>query len=208
MTSTHETTGDRSPRRRLGGRLAVAAGLAAGLAVGWLLLPRLLYGREAQPLDFNHVLHTDDAGLACQDCHRLRDDGSFAGLPDLAGCADCHTETQGDSPDEQRLVDDYVSTGRPIPWLVSSRQPQNVYFSHAAHVKLAAIACSRCHGDIGASTSLPVYEYNRISTYSRRIWGPRIAGGGPRESDSMKMSDCTDCHARRGVADHCLMCHK
>jgi hypothetical protein len=190
------------------GRLAFVLGLAGGLAAGWLLLPHLLYERQLQPLNFDHAMHTGDVGMACADCHAFRADGSFTGIPAVAACADCHSETQGESPAERRLVDDYVVAGREVPWLVYSRQPQNVHFSHAAHVELAGIECERCHGNHGETSSLPPYEVNRLSTYSRRIWGPRVAGGGPGMGDSMKMSDCSGCHARRGVQDHCLMCHK
>jgi len=190
------------------GRSAFAVGLIGGLAVGWLLLPQILYSQQHQPLDFNHVMHTEDAGMDCTDCHGYRDDGSFAGIPTVSACEECHAEPMGESTIEQQMIDDYITPGQEIPWLVYSRQPQNVYFSHAAHVELAGIECSRCHGDHGTTTTLPVHEVNRISTYSRRIWGPRLIGGGPELSDSMKMSDCSDCHAERGIQDHCLMCHK
>lgn len=193
---------------RIMGRSAFVVGLIGGLAVGWLLLPQLLYSQQQQPLDFNHVMHTDEAGMDCTDCHDYRSDGSFAGIPTVSVCEECHADPLGESTVEQQLVDDYITPGQEIPWLVYSRQPQNVYFSHAAHVELASIECSRCHGDHATTTTLPVYEVNRISTYSRRIWGPRIIGGGPDISDSMKMSDCSDCHAERGIQDHCLMCHK
>ena len=183
-------------------------GLAGGLAAGWIAFPELLYERRPQPMNFNHQVHTVDAGMECADCHSFRDDGSFTGIPGVACCADCHSEVMSDSPEERRLVDDYVTPEREIPWLVYSQQPQNVYFSHAPHVRLAEIECRRCHGDHGRSKTLPLYERNRISTYSRSIWGKRIAGGGPDLWDSMKMSDCSDCHADRDVQDHCLMCHK
>ena len=195
-------------RRAVLGRLLTALGLAAGLLAGWVALPAFLYGRQEQPLPFNHRVHAEAAAMSCEDCHGFGDDGSFAGIPRLAGCADCHSEAQGDTDAERRLVEDYVAPGREIPWLVYARQPDNVYFSHAPHVRRAAIECRRCHGDHGTSTTTPVYQFNRISTYSRNIWGPRIAGGGPNVWDSMKMSDCCRCHAERGVRDHCLMCHK
>ena len=187
---------------------AFIIGLAGGLAAGWLLLPELLYSRQAQPMDFNHAIHTQEGGMECVDCHAFRDDGSFGGIPVVALCAECHTEPMGESTSEQQLIDQYVGPDQEIPWLVYSRQPQNVYFSHAAHVKLAEIECRRCHGDQGLSETLAVVEINKLSTYNRRIWGPRISGGGPDPWDSMKMNDCSDCHARRGVQDHCLMCHK
>jgi len=190
------------------GRVLVALGLAAGLAAGWVALPAFLYVRREQPLPFNHLVHVESAAMSCDDCHGFGDDGSYVGIPPVSACADCHSEAQGETEAERRLVDDFVTPGREIPWLVYARQPDNVYFSHAPHVKLAGLECWRCHGDHGMSATTPVYQVNRISTYSRNIWGPRIAGGGPNEWDSMKMSDCTDCHAERGVRDHCLMCHK
>jgi menaquinone reductase, multiheme cytochrome c subunit len=174
-------------------------GLAIGLGAGWLLLPELLYSEQEQPMDFNHAIHAEDAEMSCEDCHVFREDGSFA---------DCHDEALGESESERRLVDEYVVPDVEIPWLIYSRQPQNVYFSHAAHVQLAEIECRRCHGDQGVSETLTTLETNRISTYSRRIWGSRISGGGSEPWDSMKMNDCSDCHAERGVKDHCLMCHK
>lgn len=189
-------------------RFAGLFGLAGGLGVGWLLLPALLYSQQPQPLDFNHALHTEDEGMTCADCHSFRADGSFAGVPGVAVCVDCHEEALGDSPAELQLVETYVTPGLEIPWLVDARQPQNVTFSHAAHVRLAEIACEQCHGPRGSMTTAPLHETNRISTYSRSIWGPRIAGGGPQAWNSMKMSDCSNCHAARGIRDNCLMCHK
>lgn len=189
-------------------RFAFVAGLIGGLAAGWLVLPDHLYCLHPQPMEFNHVVHTDDAGMECVDCHAFRDDGSFTGIPAVAVCADCHAEPMGESTEELFLVEEYIEPGREIPWLVYSRQPQNVYFSHIAHVKLSEIECRRCHGDQGRAETLPPLEINRVSTYSRRIWGPRISGGGPNPWDSMKMNDCSACHAQNGVQNHCLMCHK
>lgn len=190
--------------------LAFAAGLLLALAAGWLGLPRLLYARAEQPLEFSHQRHASEAtGLGCQDCHSLRADGSFSGLPPLTSCSGCHSEALGQTEAEKRLVDEYVKPGREIPWLVYSRQPENVRFPHAAHVKRAGIACERCHHGHGASATLRPQQTNRISGYSRDIWGPSLArfgGGGP---SGMKMSDCESCHAREGRgASSCLACHK
>lgn len=193
---------------RLAGRIAPFAGLLAGLALGWLALPAFLYRSEAQPLDFNHAVHAEQAGLGCADCHGFAADGSFVGIPPTASCAECHADVLGESAAEKQLVERYIGPEQEIPWLSYYDQPQNVLFSHASHVVLAQIECRRCHGDHGTSTTLPLYESNRISTYSRRIWGPRIAGGGAEPWDSMKMSDCSGCHAERGVQDSCLMCHR
>lgn len=208
VTSPDPEHGHGVRRRRLLARLALAAGFAGGLLTGWVALPRYLYGRSEQPLVFNHAVHTVDGGMACEDCHGFGADGDFAGLPTVSVCRSCHTEALGDTDAERALIADYVVPDREIPWRAYSRQPDNVYFSHAPHVLRAAIECRRCHGDRGQSTTTPVYEFNRLSTYSRNIWGPRISGGGPEIWDSMKMSACCRCHAASDVRDHCLMCHK
>jgi cytochrome c553 len=71
-----------------------------------------------------------------------------------------------------------------------------VFFSHAAHIKGADMDCVTCHGHIGESKSLKVYEQNRITGYSRDIWGENIAGFKKNPWDRMKMDDCAECHQR------------
>ncbi len=45
--------------------------------------------------------------------------------------------------------------------------------------------------------------------YNHEVIDPiEVCTGGPEPWDSMKMNDCSDCHAKNGVRDHCLMCHK
>jgi len=177
-------------RRTLG---FFVAGLAVALALGWLGFPRLLFARAEQPLRFSHKTHAA-TGSGCADCHPIGADGRFAGIPRVETCAACHAEPQGKSADEKRLVEDYVKPGREIPWLVYSRQPDNVRFPHAVHVKRAGIACERCHGAHGASDALPALETNRITGYSR---------------DLATMNDCESCHAQRlHERTACLACHK
>lgn len=196
--------------------LSFAIGLAASLIVGWVIFPKLLYSQKRQPIDFNHAMHVELVEEGCASCHFFREDGTFSGAPTLAQCVDCHTEVQGDTPNELRFVEEYVQKGREVPWLVYSRQPQCVYFSHVAHVKMGGMDCVACHGHIGESESLPVYEENRISGYSRNIWGQNIAGFKKNSWDRMKMDDCAECHARESVMqasvqtkrEGCFVCHK
>jgi menaquinone reductase, multiheme cytochrome c subunit len=193
-----------SPRARI----AFLVGLVLSLAVGWLLFPRLLYVQAQQPLPFNHQLHTEQ-GLACEDCHAFRADGSFVGVPPIAVCAGCHAEPVGSTAGEKQLVEDYVKPGLEIPWRVYARQPDNVHFPHAAHVKRGALSCERCHGPHGTSATLRPYESNRVSGYSRDIWGPRLLRVGGQPWQGMKMSDCVACHAAQGQGGTaCLACHK
>ncbi|MGO9273409.1 MAG: menaquinone reductase multiheme cytochrome c subunit QrcA [Terriglobia bacterium] len=174
--------------------LVVGLGLAAALLVGWVAFPRALYVQRRQPLEFRHQTHAEKSGDAqCSDCHVLRDDGTFAGIPPKETCAGCHSERIGTSKAEAILVDNYIKPGREIPWLVYARQPANVWFSHAVHVRRAALDCAECHSTYGKSHGVRVCEQDRISGYSR---------------DVMKMSDCESCHRRRNVEVGCLGCHE
>jgi hypothetical protein len=122
----------------------------------------------------------------------------------------------GDSDNEAVFVEQYVAKEREVPWLVYSRQPDCVFFSHAAHVYGADLACETCHGSIGTSDSLKPYEENRITGYSRDIWGHSIGGFKHNTWDRMKMDDCAECHETAGIHDSsvqtgrdaCFVCHK
>jgi hypothetical protein len=114
----------------------------------------------------------------------------------------------GASPAEGILVDNYIKPGQEVPWLVYSRQPANVWFSHAIHVRQAGLGCAECHGKYGESDEPRIYEQNRISGYSRDIWGHSMSRLGRAAGDGMKMSDCEDCHSRHKVEVGCLGCHK
>ncbi|HXK59848.1 MAG TPA: cytochrome c3 family protein [Acidobacteriota bacterium] len=189
--------------------LAFILGFILMLGIGWWAFPLALYEKIDQPVQFSHKTHTgENVGMACEDCHTFREDGSFGGIPTMDNCTGCHSELQGTSAAEKVLFEEYISKNREIPWLVYSRQPENVYFSHVHHVKLAEIDCERCHGPHGASEALPPYERNRISGYSRNIWGQSISGIRTAPWDGMKMDDCESCHADHNVGLSCMGCHK
>ena len=177
------------------GRILFAAGVLAALCAGWRGFPTVLYQNVAEPVDFSHKIHADKAGAKCDDCHALRGDGTFAGAPTLDKCASCHAQAMGSSQQEKRFIDQYVTSNREIPWQSYTRQPQNVYFSHAFHVKLAKLDCSVCHGDQSRSDTLPPAQVDRISGYSGSL-------------HFQNMDACEDCHRQRGAANSCLACHK
>ena len=191
-------------------------GLAASLLLGWVVFPQLLYSQKEQPIQFNHVLHSELVDNSCESCHFFRDDGTFSGVPKIAQCIDCHEEVQGESAEEEKFVTQYVQREREVPWLVYSRQPACVFFSHAAHVKMGKMECGTCHGLIGESETLKTYEANRITGLSRDIWGKNIAGFKKNTWDRMKMDDCSECHQKvdvnqNSVQTHkggCFVCHK
>ena len=147
--------------------LSFIVGLVISMILGWVLFPKLLYSQKRQPINFNHQLHVEQVEEGCESCHYFRDDGSFSGIPKLESCVECHEETMGESDDEAVFVEQYVSKGIEVPWLVYSRQPPCVFFSHAAHVKVAGMDCVTCHGHIGESEESRIYEQNRLTGYSR-----------------------------------------
>jgi len=157
--------------------LTFGLGLATALAAGWFAFPYALYVRRAEPLDFRHKAHAEKSGVSqCTDCHALRDDGSFAGIPQADVCAPCHNESMGKRN-----------------WLVNFRQPANVWFSHAIHMRRAKLDCATCHGPYGESAQPVAYQQDRISGYSRQV---------------MDMNTCEKCHRERKVEVGCLGCHK
>ncbi len=191
-------------------------GLVASLLVGWIGYPDLLYGKKEQPFQFNHALHNLVVDNGCESCHYFREDGTYAGVPKLADCIMCHEDVVSEYPEEEVFVYEYVHKNKEVPWLVYSRQPDCVYFPHAAHVKKAEMDCVTCHGNIGTSTRLKTYEYNRITGYSRDIYGKNMLGLKTNTWDRMKMDDCAECHIREGVKQSsvqtgkgpCFVCHK
>ena len=184
-------------------------GVFVALLVGWVMFPRVLYSQKHQPLDFLHKTHAEKSGVAdCGECHTIREDGTFAGLPAMEKCAGCHSEAMGQSKAEATLVNGYIKPGTETPWLVYSRQPANVWFSHAVHVKRAGLACTECHASFGESDQVKIYEVNRISGYSRDIWGHSISRLRRAPYEGMKMSDCEECHERHKVEVGCLGCHE
>lgn len=186
-----------------------AGGFGLALAIGWLLFPALLYKREAQPLQFSHLVHTGDkAGMSCGDCHTVGEDGRFEGIPSMDKCGTCHSSQLGESEAEKVLVDDYIGPGKPIPWLVYLRQPDNAYFPHGIHMSDGTLKCEQCHGQHGKSESLRAREVNRISGYSRDVWGRNMSGISLDGEQGMKMDRCIRCHARLEKREGCIACHK
>jgi menaquinone reductase, multiheme cytochrome c subunit len=205
------TAGDTSDDKGLGlGVIFFIAAFVICFLSSTLLFPKLLYSKKEQPFNFDHALHVGEAG-DCESCHAFRDDGTYAGIPKLEKCFECHSEDPlGESEDEAVFVEEYLSKEKEVPWLVYSRQPDCVYFSHAAHTAgEEPMDCVTCHGPIGESTTLKPYQANRITGYSRDIWGESIWGIKKHSWDRMKMDDCAACHKEKtGQKGSCFQCHK
>jgi hypothetical protein len=191
------------------GIILFTGGFALALILGWFVFPMALYRDEPQPMQFSHKTHAGEkGGMSCTDCHSFATNGRFQGIPTIAKCAECHSAPLGESAMEKVLVEEYVTPNREIPWLEYSRQPDNVYFSHVVHVKMADLKCGDCHGPHGQSDELRVVQVNRISGYSRDIWGPNISGFPSESWQGMKMDRCVRCHEQHERRDGCIDCHK
>lgn len=172
-------------------------GILASLFVGWVAFPALIQSRQNQPVHFSHQRHGEDVSLKCEDCHNFRPDGSFAGIPSLAKCLECHESAQGSSQEEAdfiKLAQKLKKDNKNVPWLIYSRQPDHVFFSHAAHIKMAKADCAACHASVGGKTDKnPSYGYKWISGYAPEV---------------MSMKACETCHEKKGKSNACFTCHK
>jgi menaquinone reductase, multiheme cytochrome c subunit len=187
----------------------VVTGILLGGILGWIIFPLALYSSEPQPVSFSHYVHTGaGAGLTCDVCHGFDAEGRFLGIPDVHKCAECHSSAIGTTPSEAALIATYVTPDREIPWHTYNRLPDNAYFSHAAHVRQAGLACSDCHGTHGTSDSLQSYDENRITGESRDVWGRENIDFTGTASTGKKMDRCVRCHAEHDHAGGCVECHK
>ncbi len=76
----------RDIRGRVWPYLALALGIVLIAAV---VLPVIALGssRVPQPVDFNHLKHTQDLGLGCEFCHPYAQTSAHSGLPDATTCS-------------------------------------------------------------------------------------------------------------------------
>lgn len=182
-------------------------GLILALTFGWWAFPNLMYSQKQQPVAFNHAVHIDL--MECADCHYLREDGIFAGIPSTADCASCHVVRQGDSRAEADYIANYVDFEKEVDWLIHQKQPDNVFFSHAAHwlenCQTCHVdftekeLCTQCHPSVEELDKQIPYLENRLTGYSKK---------------TMKMWQCERCHAlpeHYGITNAnnaCYTCHK
>lgn len=179
MESETDTTG-RFPWGLIAAVVAMAMLVSAA---GSLVAARIRRADVVQPIAFNHRLHAGEQKIECSTCHPFYETEAFAGLPDADVCAMCHSEPQGVSDEEKKLVQ-LLKDGRPLVWSSLFRQPAHVYYSHRRHVMAARLKCEQCHGDFARTTAPPV----------------RVA--------RLTMTECVGCHEARRVAADCTTCHR
>jgi len=190
-------------------------GFLVMLLLGWFVLPGFSYERRTQPVDDNHPLHVEQLGITCDTCHFFHEDGTWAGVPALEICADCHREPVGHSAEELRFVREYIDENIEPKWALYNRQPECVSFSHSSHVRMAKISCNTCHGPQGYS-DVSEYYANRITNYSYVVYDSRVPVNavtlmnekGKKVWGTMRMDECAACHRARGTSTACFICHK
>jgi len=147
-----------------------------------------LYGcnsteKITQPIAYNHSIHVSEAGLYCTDCHVGAETKIQATLPSIKRCQTCHSEMQGESKEEAKVVE-AVTNKEEIPWNRIYTLPEHVFFSHRRHVTSGKIPCSDCHGDVEKLTKPADHQLVPI-----------------------QMKRCMNCHDQKSISNDCLTCH-
>jgi hypothetical protein len=141
----------------------------------------------------NAALRNAKGVRECVACHRGAWGQVAATIPSVATCMGCHEGVLQQSRSNGSIIP-VVSRQSPIvnrkstivdiPWIQINTMPENVHFSHTAHVRFASIACTSCHQDVRELTSPPTI----VRVFS--------------------MTECMTCHVEKGASIDCLTCHK
>ncbi len=132
---------------------SIFALLAAGGLVTWILfvIMRSDYVTAAneyveQPVQFSHAHHVGGVGLDCRYCHTSVENSSFAGIPPVKTCMNCHSQLFADQAYLEPIRASF-RTGQPINWVRVHNLPDYVYFNHSVHIK-KGVGCETCHGRV------------------------------------------------------------
>ena len=157
-------------------------GFVTGLLVLFFLISLGVGSKTEQPISFNHKKHQEQ-GVECITCHPYYQEQTFAGIPTLSTCLECHKEPVTQSSEEEKIRQ-LAKKGKEILWKRLYLEPDHVFFSHRRHVALGKLECQTCHGKIGESERPPSQPLVK-----------------------MAMGWCTDCHSRSQASNDCLACH-
>lgn len=190
-------------------------GLVLALTFGWWIFPGIMFSEKQQPVAFKHSTHVEELGLNCADCHYFREDGSWGGIPTTAECVSCHFDVIAGGEAEVAYFRNFAEKGREVDWLIHQYQPDNVFFSHAAHMPST---CASCHLEYNpedsefdqaafcATCHLSVKDLDDAAVKRNRLTG--------YSKTTMKMWQCERCHANpihieaSNANNACYTCHK
>lgn len=139
---------------------------------------------ESQPINFSHKKHTDQ-GIECIICHQFYEERTNSGNPTREVCSNCHSEPITDSPEEKKLIKNFLTSKREIPWKRVYYVPEHVYYTHFRHVVMAEIQCEFCHGKIAEQNKPLRKPLKKITMYF-----------------------CINCHEKKNISNDCITCHK
>lgn len=147
--------------------------------------------RPTQPIAFSHKLHAGTNKIQCQYCHFAADKSRHAGVPPMELCLNCHNEIRKDSP-EIAKIKNAVKTGKNIEWIKVHHLPDYVYFNHSQHVRVAKLACQKCHGPVETMEVLKQENTLSMGWCINCHRDEKIAP--PKDHKSASGADCTKCH--------------
>lgn len=149
------------------GVVLLGAGLyGLGLVFNWVPAWYQNY-QPIQPIPYSHKLHAGQYKMPCLYCHGSAEWNSFAEVPGLETCMNCHQAVKVDSPWIKQMAEAYKNN-QPIKWVKVHVLPDFVRFNHRRHVS-AGLQCQTCHG--------PIQEMEVV-----RQWAP------------LNMAWCVNCH--------------
>lgn len=99
-----------------------------------------------QPVPFSHNHHVAGLGIGCLYCHTSVEESSFAGIPPISTCMNCHKEIWTDAELLEPIREAW-RTGRAVEWERVHDLPDFVYFNHSVHVA-KGVGCQSCHGQV------------------------------------------------------------
>jgi hypothetical protein len=102
--------------------------------------------QQQQPVQFSHQHHVAGLGIDCRYCHTSVEQSSFAGIPPISTCMNCHSQIWTNAQILEPVRASYAS-GKPLVWNRVHRLPDFVKFNHSIHVA-KGIGCASCHGRV------------------------------------------------------------
>ena len=106
----------------------------------------------AQPVAFQHSLHSGELGIDCRYCHTSVEVAAYANIPPTEVCMTCHSQIRVGAP-QLAVVHNSWETDTPIPWNQVHDLAEFVYFNHSAHIN-NGVGCSHCHGRVDQMSAI------------------------------------------------------
>ncbi|WP_108974533.1 cytochrome c3 family protein [Leptospira ryugenii] len=166
--------------------LKISVPIVAVAALAYLIFSPSRYVGYApnQPIPFNHKIHAGDNKIDCKYCHTTVETSAHATVPPSSTCMNCHKgggNVAGNQEHVKWLVQQY-DNNVPVAWVKVHDQPDFVYFNHSRHVQ-RGVDCSQCHGNMAEMVKV-------------------------RQSKSLNMGFCVDCHRENNAPNDCSTCHR